>query len=852
MIGLDVMILGIVVPLGFNAISGSLREYGEYGHKLYTNDWRIKYLIKVVLAHLVVCIIYNAFHSNSGKSALEGYLVFITVLSIGVGYIALSAGRITFRYGHDRLFVLSQIKQRLMLAYKTNSIDEYYATIEGYGVFLVAMLERGESSLVEQGLSDFEAEYLNICNLWDTDAKRANLFFYEANLLDGTEAEKVDEMLYYNQDSLLALKIVSQIKVIYDSTAKLNQYELNYLSQLAIVRILEATVPLRDLSLIISNILGIIRDISFTTIDRDDKAQYVALHWFNRCAFQSRPEKRMRLEYYDQLISTLFRIMKYSVSKEYSSLMKSFQSHIHDGLGYFEHKGPRYVVSEIHDEEFNAVVERFAKIYEDEVTAITPLKFKATKNRLDKSLKSLKSIMTEVEKSEDDQIIRAYRNHHLALIASAEDRYKYDQLKTMVGYLLAYCLFHERKQWVIDFWQYPQPDDASADWIGVKLFEDDIYQFYQYHFDDRGYRHSDFEFHEDRHGTEQYLDYYLAMRTMYNYRLKDDAEIQYDDLPFTNVDLLFGLESSLRNMERFIIVEGQSTEDYGVFRNKARAVEIATSLISFLSEQIDVSKSKYIEHQTIILSKIEELKSELDKALASRRKLSKVLEMIADEQVLSDHEGEKRIVRFTADKAQFIEWRVAYSGFGDAIGGALAEHEDIYIYSAIMRAIQNHSSCNAAEVIHEIIRVTSSAPSIDLIISNHYIDYSTIRSQNAPIITEFQHKSDQNIYSWWLQLESREIPILYVPYQQSVPQVFLVSVAEMLKELRKPDEVLAESEIYTTADHYKISTEGEIESSGTLDESEEIQDETKVLIVSSIRPYVSIESSVTAHKILIQ
>jgi len=31
LISLDIMIVGIVVPLGFSAVSGSLREYGEYG-----------------------------------------------------------------------------------------------------------------------------------------------------------------------------------------------------------------------------------------------------------------------------------------------------------------------------------------------------------------------------------------------------------------------------------------------------------------------------------------------------------------------------------------------------------------------------------------------------------------------------------------------------------------------------------------------------------------------------------------------------------------------------------------------------------------------------------------------------
>jgi hypothetical protein len=77
LISLDIMIVGIVVPLGFSAVSGSLREYGEYGYNLYTSEWRVKLLIPAVLIHLALSIGYNALHLTPAQTDMGWLLVLV-------------------------------------------------------------------------------------------------------------------------------------------------------------------------------------------------------------------------------------------------------------------------------------------------------------------------------------------------------------------------------------------------------------------------------------------------------------------------------------------------------------------------------------------------------------------------------------------------------------------------------------------------------------------------------------------------------------------------------------------------------------------------------------------------------
>jgi hypothetical protein len=839
LIAIDTMILGVVIPLGYNTVSKTIREYGAYGFKVFKDHRSILTLIPILLIHLTWCLILNSqFVDNTPLPLGWGFILLIS-FSLIVYWNTLTAGRVTFRVGMDPLYVKDIVVNRIVNAFKKKKFNKYYEHIVGYGVFLKSMIKRGESRIVEDGLALFSEQYEDVAGLWQTDTNTAPYFFYSGDLLEQFQRKELGQSYYFDSDQLLVLNGVNQVKMLYDESVKLNNFEVSFKAQIALIRILQRSISLQSVHLIIEQILRTIQDIMLKTLQAESTSTYISLEWYTSCIFRYKEDPRVLISYFPLFNQALYRTLTNSIHHGQTRLLKILADKVHHDIHIsFLTSGPREVVGKLHDLEYGELEKIEPELWAEERRLVKSVEIKATealyKTTKEKLLELKKSLLGKLNL----ELATLYESHSDEVINSVEDKYKYDEFRILINHVLAFSIYRKQEIEVIKFWQFKQPDDAGASWGGNTFFEDDIYKFLIFHYQERGYRHSSYEFHDDHHGTEQYLDYYLALRILYNFRFPAMFEEEFPPVPPNNVDLIFGLESSLGNMKRYLENQATIQDDYGIFQDKANSVLKANEFVEYVNSNIEEVKAKNIEMQHLEESKLVEFGDELREGYASKRELLPIIANKLGSDRVNDDEGSGISVIFNSEKAQFIDWRISYSGMGRVVGETIAAREDAYILKLFLgyEAIKTQSS--EKDAVDSIV-VLAGEIDADLILTNHRLKYSAYKEFGDIVQTGYQMGKTDEPYQWWIKVSGRYIPILYMNQFGQLPEQYVITnIANSIKSCQNPAHSTLKSRIVTTNEIVDIIQGKDMEISENTELQKRIKDKTKIEIHGSSSPKI--------------
>lgn len=852
LISLDIMVLAIFIPIGYNAVSRALNNYGNQAAQYFQKKWSIRWIIWVVLIHLIVSLFYNSLQSPDNTIEYPWFALTIVIMTIATWVIIGNAAFETYRFGINRKYVRTQFISNLETAFSKNNTNDFYTTVNGYGEFLQSIMLKNEHVLVKKGLEDFEKYFRKIINIREVDYNRFNQYVFSKELLEESDSDKRDYLLFYDRSGLPIINLIEQIQNIFNSSADKKIGEINFNAHVTLIRILQMVSSIEGVGILVSKILNSLQDIAITSMKTEGLSTYTSLEWYTSCVFPLSKEKRLQIQYLNDFNRTLNAIIIYSISNGYDSVISSFMDLSHHGLHYFEFDGPQRVVSSTWDLNAGLTGEKHSDLYEIESKLVKTLSIKITKTKYDQFLKDLinvKKKVIEIIGSDNNTV----ESHLKNLMHSVEDKFKYDEFRVLLNYVLSYCLYKQRVDKVIEFWQYKQPDDADASWTGNQLFDDDIYKFLEFHYDGRDFWHARYEFHEGHHGTLRYINHYLGLRVAYSLRFNHQVDTELPSLPITSVDLLFGLEESASQMLSYLQEEVKNDNSYGIFSEKKTTFDAAIEFINNVTSNIGDCKKAYISQETLIHHKIKDFSDGLLKSFSENRKLLPLLNKLMDGNKIIDRNGKQAITNLISDKAQFIDWRVAYSGFDTNLGQVIAEREDLILFKQLSKKITDKEEIPQELLSDRIEELINKSNGVDLIITNFFFQWDFIQKSKVLRRPEENEFKDFDIdIPFCFQNDGSLIPIIFIRAKSTNSLIMFMNTNNVFEEIQRYSHNSISWELRTTTEKYKMDTNKIIEKCeiNSNDNNEKLDvDQVKVSV--SISPYYKFPSELVLPSITI-
>lgn len=131
----------------------------------------------------------------------------------------------------------------------------------------------------------------------------------------------------------------------------------------------------------------------------------------------------------------------------------------------------------------------------------------------------------------------------------AISQFKYQNLLEMLFTTGAYCLFKKRYEYIKYLWEYKQPSDSTAIWIGHNITPETLGEIIKLYFHSETIRSKSY-FWEGHHGSERYYKQYFAL--LLAHILKIPANAKYQTLRHANYRVSDLSINQLSDLERSI------------------------------------------------------------------------------------------------------------------------------------------------------------------------------------------------------------------------------------------------------------------------------------------------------------
>ncbi len=838
LISLDIMILGVFIPIGYNAVSKVISSYGESTAMLYRKKISIQYSFFVVLFHLLFLLFYSSIQSPGGKIEFPIYALSILIFTLITWIVIALAAYNTFQFGYNRPFISKCYKKKANKEFSKSKPLEFYETIYNYGEYLYSQLDTRNLKIVLTGIKDFENFFNEIINLHKTDIDKFNKFIFSKEFLSETDSEKRQYLLLYDRKILIVLILVEQFQQLFNYSTENNIDEVSDNTHISLIRILRNISSIPNMNILVNKILSVLENTSIKTFMHNESESYSTLEWYTLCVFNDYDDRRIYINYLELFNRSLFSILRTSVRKKYVNAIKAFMRLSHTGL-YYDYDGPNYRVGSLVDLIAELDQEVYSKIYMLASGLVNKLGVKITKHKLDIFNKQFEIVKKEVSELSLDDNAYKIKEYLENIKISFEEKYKHNEFRVLINYLLSYCITYELTGLVVDFWQYKQPDDANAHHTGDDLFESDLFKFLEFHYSDREFWHARYEFHEDRHGTLKYVNQYNALRVAYNFRhLNELDNKKILDCPTHSVDLLFGLEKSIPQMIEYLEKEIESNSDYKVFRHKEIAFEMAILQLTEIKGNIDSYKSQYISNSNIIPEKVYDISKSIIKNYSDNRKINYIINIIIDSKKIIKRAGREAKSKFNEDKAALIDWRVDYSSYGRFIGEFIADRENAILFKQLSSRSKTCIRLNEDGLKKRFIKIVTKKRTTNLILMNRGFSWEFLRDNNyirKP--NEEDGIFNKKYVNWILVNNDKKTPIFVVKAPPAHFQILLLNTDKVFIDFEDNKNNLISWELFTNTEKYAMDLNKNISNEIITNNETQDLDSTKFEMEISIFPY---------------
>lgn len=520
-------------------------------------------------------------------------------------------------------------------------------------------------------------------------------------------------------------------------------------------------------------------------------AYSAAIHWYTNIAFSIR--RNFDLSYLDLFDKYFFSTVKYIISENQTSLFHALISSLVDGIHiptYHRGKIWNYGQLILHsnsqkyielDTKFG-IQSHIEELANSESTLYTKERLYEWLKKFDELKGILQPHFDEKQKEEANKIEEEIKEF-------AVSQFKYNNLLEIVFAIGAYCLFKKKPEYIKYFWEYKQPPDSDASWMGLDIVPNTLDSVVGFYFS-RGmlerksliYTH----FWEGHHGSELYYKQYfllLLARILQNINYKT---IKNYNLPDLNIYHVADLEGSIRS---FIDVAKElkkhenvlNTLDFDtnnleeLFDNKL--IPFLQTLKTKAQERIkDIGKTQKINPK-----RVAEFKEKVAKAFNKSIILRDVFKHyhLYEDKTKEKYKGE--LQRFGLNfvdlkSAFFEEWHVHFVNWGISYGRDLAFGENSYLLDKI---IENCIEIKEGEFEEKLSNFKDLSDVIifatNVALYRFFENSKNFKPKWYKEITQL----DVNGFAGWYEFKGQSIPIFKTFHRNRANQILILNKSKL-------------------------------------------------------------------------
>ena len=589
----------------------------------------------------------------------------------------------------------------------------FIETLEGIGDILVFETKFRKNKDVIEGLSkitDIIKKFLSIQK--DDPDKFERLLlsqeFFELYKKNKKEAEL--RLAFYPEKQLISFSTaVNQILRIHEVAIEVKNNEISIHAAYNLHWLLDDFSRTTNNALFVNQILEKLFDITKIAIKYQDNSMYASsINWYIRIVFHNniKKEDSFNLAYLKLFDKNFFSSIKYIISENQTSLFKGLVSSLVDGLNISHglitkvEKYIRCFISpdrkkfiELNKSEF---IEKKKKELEGSVSDLD------NEDKLFEWLKKFNEIKEILHinffQDFDQKQKKECKEKEEDIINSITTEFKYNNLLEIVFAIGAYCSFKQKYDFIKCLWEYKQPADADASWVGHDIIPNNVDQVISLYFG-KYLLERKYDFWEDHHGSDiYYKEYFLLLlaRVLKNIKINNEGkyeQLEKYHLPKLNIYRISDLEHSIdelvetankiKDRKKTLSILGFDIENINeLFDNK---------LIYFLKILKEKAQKKIEEIRrvgNISLDKVNKFKEDVIKGFNEAIVLRDIFKHyeLYENKIKEKYNGKlKRVgVNMVDDKAVFFdEWYTHYLDWGINYGRNLASGEDSDIIEKI-------------------------------------------------------------------------------------------------------------------------------------------------------------------------
>lgn len=590
------------------------------------------------------------------------------------------------------------------------------------------------------------------------------------------------------QKSLISFSTaLAQIMRVHEAALEVSNDEISRYATYHLVWLLADLTKRRDCTVFIEQILRELNSAMRAAVKKEDGSAYsAASDWYVDIVFKGmrEDEGEFQLNYLPLFDRYLLHSVGFVITGGHKHLFESLVSSLIDGV-ILAHDGGEiwsygHIILQSNYEKYKEINEKHGiEILVKELAAAE--RALDSKKKLDSWLAKFAEVKSLLSPHYTEADSKRASEIEVKIREQALEAYKHNNLLVVVFKIGAYALARKRPEYIRHLWEYKQPPDSDAEWIGhdiVPTTPQDVLELY--------FRpellHPEFSSFEGHRSISSYIKKYFLLLLS---RLLQGAKnpVHYDFNGWS-ASRLNGIASALRElvpMAESLALETDLMSSLGIDKKKAeeifreRLVELLSNVaasaefqVSVLEREQPVSPKKVLEFRELVLKEYERL--------ASIRSILKLYGRLVDHSPETDTAGLPLWGLKVADSkaAFFDEWYVSYIGWGTNYGERMAINEDTALSNRIaercLRIDALELDATIATVGPDAIILATHLALLSFQTGNHFQPEWNISPDDKPKAAGFEG---------WYTVDKQRVPIFSVRCESARRRVLILSSATL-------------------------------------------------------------------------
>lgn len=451
--------------------------------------------------------------------------------------------------------------QRELLKNKTflNKQSSFIQALEGMGDVLEFETKRQKNKLVLDGLQKIRDLMKKFFEIQKKEPERFKQLMFARDFLDfcNKNPEEAQFRLAFNPDEYLIgySTPINQLVRIYKAAIDSKNDAISKATVKHIITLLSELSKQSNNEWYIKSILQKLEDITRIAIKHDDDSMFTATSWYIKIVFGSfgKNQEEFDLTNIKLFDDYFFATIKYIVSDGHFSL---FENLIRNLVDNFQMRTD--YVMEVWDyarlilkddfekyEQLNKKydVESLAKELDGLIKGINTIEdLKIWTDKFDTLKKNIESAFSKEQEKKANEL-----EQQIKRIPSS--KFKYYNLLRILFAVGAYCLFKHRASYIKYLWEYKQPSDSDAIWIGHDIVPTSLEEIVKLYLP-MILSQKKLEFWEEHHGSEKYYrKYFLLLLARIFANSPVDIKEEFGEY---NLPSIYYLEDIIFTMDAFV------------------------------------------------------------------------------------------------------------------------------------------------------------------------------------------------------------------------------------------------------------------------------------------------------------